>query len=307
MDIPNTERVEGILHSQWRGPEPPPRQVAGMGCAAILTVSLLLATVFIGLAAAGSWYIRRGLPEIGYSLLRLDLWLFAGLALATVVATAAKVVRLALTARASRGKAILPPRPEGVPEIAVPVTVMVQRGSSQGWLWTDGPWVIFEGDQFDFRVHPANLTNPKQVKTLIVPENPCALVLSEKKSLYVRIAPLYQFEGQTYRSSELANAMRPHLAACLDFPMPVSEPLYPPRQSRTKRHTPLIKRGQAIVLSVATGLVTSLLNLCRPDGPTLEAGIFMFIYGSGVSAFLLYTFLAKPEKRGTEDPRDLMP
>lgn len=305
MDIPNAERIDGILHSQWLGPEPPPCRVAGMGCATLLFVCVAGSAVIVGLVAIGMWHVRHDRMDLGMSFVKAAGWLL-GLVFATTCGGITwMAICQALQEKAlSQGASPLPPRPEGVPSAAVPITVWARGGKSQGWLWTDGPWAVFQGDQFEFRINSSNLVNPRQMKTLLNEQTPILLRLAEKQSLTLQFEHRYEVEGRSYRSTTLASKMRPQLSECLTYPTPVSEALYPPRHRRTSGTSSYtMSRLQIVLLSIATGGVALLAGYCAPVGPSVGSAIGLFLYGALAPAAIMLLACIKPKavKRGSND------
>lgn len=275
VDDALVEMVEGVRYSAWRAPEGPKQNVdvSRWRVALIAYCVLMLIAILLVWRLGGVKYLGFVSP------------LFVG----------GPLVLVTFLTRDLRSTAeTLPPRPEGVPQNAVPMTIGRCYGRSKGWLWTDGPWVIFHGDRFDFRLHPGNFEDPNRVKAIVTNQSNLEVRLSVPKGHPTRFFFTlgYQNGLHHYRPAELAAAMRASLAECLTYDRPVAASLFPPyrRPREAAFQPPKLRLRDVLAISLVGGIVNCIVPIAR-HSPTLVR----FLGGFG-ALFLILGLLALSTK-----------
>lgn len=246
VDAAPVEVVEGVRYSVWREVE------EGKG-------KLDPRLRAIPIALSGMYLISIAV-----------LWLLGALRYVTFltpifVGVAAIVVHI-FTRDLRRKDETLPHRPEGVPGDAVPVMVVRCYGQSNGWLWTDGPWVIFHGDRFDFRLHPGDFAERNRVKGLVTTQDNLEIRLNVPKGHPTRLfLSLGYIRGlRRYQPSELATAMRLRLAECLTYDRPVIPSLFPPYRKPANALEPMeLSWRHVLAASLLGGVLSCILPLSK--------------------------------------------
>lgn len=197
-----------------------------------------------------------------------DFWLMRAyvIALGVVLYGGPVLYIVARTRKARSQVAEIPAPPSGVPADALPVSVRLgessdSRGRSRGWLSVDGPWLVFQGERFDFRVAKRDMTNPPVATKNMLSRRYRLRLPKGLSAVSLWIIPGSRVGKAWVRVPERLTAFEPALEEWLQQPEPSEPSVYPPLRSGF----PLINPWPFLLQCVPAAVVAGLFGAWLPS------------------------------------------